>query len=334
LLATAVLFLPGCAQARPVGKTPAGQATGQTALEELKKLIEDIPGAAAYRYHAMDSAGNTMDTAKIIADPEGGYLAVYHTYNGLTFEVHLATSEDLMNWTYRQSYGSRTHQPYLAAVPGGGFLLANEADNGFYNWIQVRFYESREALLGNLPARTIDLPHTQVPEKRWAEGTPNIYSVSLNPDIDNSSIEVGFHYFMDGQVDRQARGVFKDFRTWTSEKQSEIDSALLEYNLKGNIGDRDRCSFLGRNFNLQEGQFIGGDFGSWRVFLWEEASGEATQLEILTHGGSQAFANPTCTLLTGPEGGQALVVTLFIPSENSALGEAGELIYFKNLKDK
>ena len=318
------IALGGCA---PKSPTPVLSA----AADELAKIIEDVPGATAYRYQAVDSAGHSMDTAKIIADPAGGYLAIYHTLKGTFFQTHLAISTDLLTWTYQQTYGDRMHQPYLMALSNGGFVLANERDSGFYNWIMVRYYASRADLLANRALRSYEIPHTLVPAKQLAEGTPNIYSVTLDPDIDHSTIDIGFHYFMKGNVDRQARGTLTNFTSWTSQAETEIDDALLKYDLRGNIGDRDHIIFRDVSINIQEGQYVRLDFGSWRPFLWDWSTKTARQLNIRTHGGSKAFANPTLTLLPAPGGGQALAVTLFVPSENSAPGEAGELIYYKTL---
>jgi hypothetical protein len=41
-----------------------------------------------------------------------------------------------------------------------------------------------------------------------------------------------------------------------------------------------------------------------------------------------AFANPGLTGITAPNGAQALVITLFLPSEGASAGESGELIYY------
>jgi hypothetical protein len=133
-------------------------------------------------------------------------------------------------------------------------------------------------------------------------------------------------------VDRQARGTLTNFASWSSIKETGIDDALLAFGLKGNIGDRDNITYGGKSINIQEGQFVAGDFGSWREFLWDWSTKTAYQLDIHTHRGSQAFANPTFTLVPAPGGGQAIVITQFIPSEKSAQGEAGELIYYKKLK--
>src|SRR4029453_8632157 len=44
-----------------------------------------------------------MDTAKVIASPTGGYLAVSHDHESCP----LATSADLMTWTHRPSSPTR-----------------------------------------------------------------------------------------------------------------------------------------------------------------------------------------------------------------------------------
>jgi outer membrane lipoprotein-sorting protein len=61
-LVCASLFLASCSQPQTV-KDPT--------VNSLKTIIEDVRGATAYRYNVVDSAGNRMDTAKIIADPAG-----------------------------------------------------------------------------------------------------------------------------------------------------------------------------------------------------------------------------------------------------------------------
>ncbi|HEY3344847.1 MAG TPA: hypothetical protein VGJ97_07960 [Anaerolineaceae bacterium] len=302
-------------------------------FNRLKNYLEDVPAATASRFNAVDSAGHSMDTAKIIANPAGGYLAVYHTRGAQAFEVHLAVSTDLIHWEYRQSYGSHTHQPYLAAAPGGGFVLANEADNGVFNWIQVRYYPNRADLFANHPSHSIDLPHTQVPARHSAEGTPSVEKVTFSPDSEHSSIEIGFHYFRDGSVDRQARGVLTNFSDWSAQPEPNLDAGLLASGIQGNIGDRDQVSLGDRIYRVCEGQFKAGDFSTWRVFLGD-ASGEHTiQLDVRTPGGSQAFANPTFSLLPSPNGGRALVVTYFMPGGGPAPKEAGKLIFYRDLPE-
>lgn len=71
-------------------------------------------------------------------------------------------------------------------------------------------------------SRSFDAPHTLVPTRKYAEGTPNIYVVSA----DRSHIDVGFHYFRQGKVDRQARGVLTGFADWSTRREPQIDQAI------------------------------------------------------------------------------------------------------------
>ncbi len=300
-----------------------------TATEErLRDLIENVT-QAQYVFQARDSAGNEMDTAKILEDPAGGYLAVYHALRHGTFSVHLATSGDLGSWTHRAELGRNASQPYLAALPDGGFVAAWEAHGRGYNWLSFRRYASRTQLLSGTPAQVFDAPHTQVPARQWAEGTPNLHAAWLDEEGEQSIVDVGFHYWRNGDVDRQARGTLISFSRWSARREPDLDAAVLAHGVRGNIGDRDAVVFDGERFTLVEGQYVKGDFGSWRTFLFVHRTGIAVPLAPRTPGGSRAFANPAVTTLTGPDGRPTLLVSVFLPSENAAPGEAGQLIYFR-----
>lgn len=161
------------------------------------------------------------------------------------------------------------------------------------------------------------------------EGTPNIYNVTTEGDITNSRLVVGFHYFDHGLgVDRVATGVLLNFTTWTTQDETTYNAELVARGAEGNIGDRDNGAFLGREYNLQEVQFGVGDWSSWRVFLYDVSTEAFTLLDIETHGGSTAFANPTFTLLKSPSGADCVVVTYFLPHEGARGGEAGQLIFY------
>jgi hypothetical protein len=57
-----------------------------------------------------------------------------------------------------------------------------------------------------------------------------------------------------------------------------------------------------------EAQSRRGGFASWQVYLYDRAAGAAQRrLNIVTHGGSRAFANPTATVLHDPAGRQAVM---------------------------
>jgi hypothetical protein len=302
----------------------------------MAALITDVTAADAYRYGLHDSAGSSMDTLKVIPDSAGGYLGVYHTLIGGAFHVMLATSSDLLTWTYRVDLDTHASQPTLAATSDGGYLLVEEADNNGLvatsaTWLRFRHYASFAQLAAAAPDRTFDAPHTLVSTTGGAEGTPNIYSASLSPDLSHSVIDIGFHYFKDAVVDRQARGTLVNFSAWSTRTEPQIDSAITALGVTGNIGDRDSVVFDGAQLNIHEGQLTKGDWSSWRVFLYDPATTGAVRISVQTHKGSVSFANPSYSILIGPTGSRVIVVTLFLPVSGSATGEAGELLYFRRL---
>jgi hypothetical protein len=308
----------------------AGANGAPQSITSLRKVIENVAGADGKRYNARDDTGRVMDTAKIIQDSSGAYLAVYHSLNQAEgrFHVSVATSTDLLNWTFRYDFGPGTHQPTIHALADGanGYVVAWEQDPD--NHLSFSYFRDQADLLSGKVARSFDAPQTL---SDCAEGTPNIYSVQLNSGINKSVIDVGAHYFWNCDRDRQQRGTLTDFKSWTAAPQPQVDAPILAAGVQGNIGDRDDFTYARRDYLLIEGQFVKGDFGTWRTFLYDVRAGTADQLAITTDGGSTAFANPSITLLRLPDGRAGFVAGLFLPSEGAAPGESGQLIYYAAL---
>ncbi|MCX4975901.1 hypothetical protein [Streptomyces sp. NBC_00620] len=311
LLVVLVTAVPPGASAEP-----ASAATAR-----LASLVGDVREADGYAYDLRDDTGRTMDTAQIIRTPDGTYLAVYHsTLADGRFHSAVATSTDLRTWTRRHDFGAGTSQPTLAADGAGGYVLAYEKDPD--NHIAVRGYVDLEALLAGKAARAYDAPRTL---SRCAEGTPDITSVH------DGTVELTGHYRARCDTDRQLRATLRDFTTWHAEPDQRLDRALEAWGTSGNIGDRSSLELGGGELVLIEGQRRREDFGSWRTYAYDPATGRADRLTLRTHGASQAFANPSATLLTDPEGHPALLVSVFVPSEGAAPGEAGQLLYWREL---
>jgi hypothetical protein len=296
------------------------------AMTRLAGLLGDVRAATAFRYDAHDSVGNRMDTAKVIPSPAGGYLAVYHDHE----VCHLATSTDLMIWTHRAVIDEPATQPTITSTGDGGLLTAVEFNDGHGGQLRVRYWPTLEALLAGRPAREFLAPRTL---SACNEGTPSFRRISLDTDLDSSRIELGFHYHRNCRVDRQALGTLTGFRAWTAARHPELDAAVeraaaaVGEQVRGNIGDRDHLRYRGRDYDLIEAQRRRGDFATWRIYLYDRATGNAERLAVMTHGGSTAFANPTATMLRDPAGRDALMVTMFLPMEGAAPGEAGSLLY-------
>lgn len=299
----------------------ASSAPASTGTARLAALAEDVTAADAHRYDARDHTGRTMDAAQIAQAPDGSYLAVYHTLlDDGRFHAAVATSTDLRHWHRRHDFGPGTHQASLAADGLGGYVLAYEKDPK--NHIAVRAYEDEAALLDGRQARAFDAPRTL---SRCAEGTPSITAVH------GDTIELTGHYRADCDTDRQLRATLTGFRHWRAAPDRRFDRALQAWGNGGNLGDRAPVELDGQRMLFVEGQRWRGDFGSWRTYAYDSVSGRADRLDISTHGGSRAFANPSATLLTDPRGRPALLVSLFIPGEGAAPGEAGQLVYWRKL---
>jgi hypothetical protein len=322
ILGSLMALLSQCSLAR------AGQPSDKM-RSELEGYIENVTAANASVYNAKDSNGNGMDCAKIIQDPNGGYIAVYHVEqsSGL-FSVYLATSTDLIHWTYQVSLGTGASQPTIQLLSNGGFLVLWEQVNssGADNHIRFNYYSSRANLMVGTVTQTYDAAQSL---STCAEGTPNIYSVNLVPDLANSVIDVGGHYNMNCSVDQQQRGSLVNFSKWVSTPQPQINNAVKYWGVAGNIGERDALDYRGYNFELIEGDSVAGNWADWDLYCYDFQTGNADKLSITTAGGSTSFANPRITRLIAPNGEPAIVTTIFIPSQGAASGEAGELIYYR-----
>jgi hypothetical protein len=295
-------------------------------IRSLALLLGDVRAAAAYRYDARDSLGHRMDTAKVIPAPAGGYLAVYHSGR----VCHLGSSSDLMTWTHRAVVDEPATQPTIAMAPDGGLVTAAEFDDGHGGRLRLRYWPTLDAVGEGHPAREF----LARPLSACNEGTPSIRRIVFDPDVDSSTVELGFHYHWHCQVDRQARGTLTGFAHWTAAADPGLDAVVMRSaaaageRIGGNIGDRDHIRYMGADYDLVEAQGREGDFGSWRVYLVDRSAMTAQRLQVVTHGGSTAFANPTATCLRDPVGRDAVMVTLFLHVEGAAAGEAGSLLYY------
>lgn len=306
---------------------------------ELIELIGDVPAATA-RYDIRDDLGRSMDTLKVIESGDGGYLAVYHVGTGHGYAVHLAASTDLVTWRHWTLLDEPASQPTIASTPDGGYLVVVEAGGaGRPAWLRFMYYPDLGRLLGAEPARVFDAPHTVTPPNRLAEGTPNVYQVRFEPDIDNSTIVTGFHYqraiplLRRGDVDRQALGTLVNFQDWSTRREPRLDTAVKAWHVAGNIGGRDQLVWRGHPYTLVEGQFRRRRWQSWRIYLYDPAVGAAFPVPVRTHGGSAAFANPAAAVLTAPSGAPALLITLYLFHAGAAPGEGGPLLYYREIAD-
>lgn len=92
-------------------------------------------------------------------------------------------------------------QPAVWVNDDGSVLVAHERTGTPHkNYIRLRYYKSFEDLEMNKFMSQIDLKRTLAPD---CEGTPSFESVDISEhDLDNSTIVLRFHYWMNSDVDQ------------------------------------------------------------------------------------------------------------------------------------
>ena len=287
---------------------------------EIRGLFADIGSATAARFGIRDDGGRGMDTLKVIEIPEASlFAAVYHTWeeSDATFRVNLASSPDLLTWTWRTELGRMASQPTIARSVDGGFVVAWEQEPDPIH-IVIASFASWPDLQAGTVARRFDVPITM---PACGEGTPALEYASAR------RVELSFHYHASCERDLEASG-WTDWTTWHARQERNRDAWLFELGVLGHIGDRDAITIGRHELMLLEGQRILDDNATWRTYLLDETAGSAELLRIGTPAASQAFLNPTISKVT-VAGRPALVATLFLPSEGARGGEAGPLLFYR-----
>lgn len=313
---------------------------------ELISMLQDVKKADGYQYNAVDSQHVLMRSAKIISSPEG-YLAVYHDWVKKRLQVRLALSYDLLHWHFMQAIEKDASQPTIAKISKGnavGFIVSYEKNTKYYpngnfdSALAFKYYPNITALFSNRAAKVIVLARSLSFSN---EGTPNIYQITLKPDIYHSIIVVGFHFFstiivdstgrIHSGVDREGIGTLTNFSSsgWRAQYDTNLNVALDRLGLKGDYGRRDSFVYQEASYALVEGQAKKDDRASWHSYLYSMTYHSFVLLNIHTSKGSKTFANPTFTVLFLPDGQLGFVSTEYIHPKGAAPGEAGELIYYK-----
>lgn len=322
LIASVVVAVAGCAVSP--GPSPGDRPiTSAEAEAELRGVIEDVTAATAFRYGLTDDRGDGMDTAKIIPIPEAdAFAAVYHTWSESegAFHVNLATSADLLHWSWRQDYARQASQPAIAAASDGGYVLAWEQEPDPIH-LTIAYYATWDDLLAAKATRRIDPPVTT---PACGEGTASIEAAS------STRVDVSFHYHAGCDLDREGGGS-TDWTTWHAATRPAVDEALAKAGVTGHMGDRDQIRFRGHDLTLIEGQLVRDDVSTWRTFLYDPSTEIAEPVAFKTHAGSVAFSNPTITQIR-IDGAAAILVTLYVISEGAADSEGGELLYYRTIE--
>ena len=97
---------------------------------------------------------------------------------------------------------------------------------------------------------------------------------------------------------------------------------------RGNIGDRDQIILDGVRLELQEAQYVPGDYTSWRTFLDRSAQRHPATARDRHRRRQPLVRQPDGDAPDGAAGRPAVLVTMYVFTEGAAAGETGPLIYY------
>jgi len=319
-------------------------------VDFVEEIFQDVSGLGEnqYRYNAVDSCGARLDTIKIIENPYGGYLGIYHNGSAGNFEVRLANSTDLLNWTFMGIIEENASQPTIAEAPNGAFIVAFEKHIDGNHSLGFHYYSNLTSLLEFTFELNFTVPCT-LGSSSGLEGTPNLYNITITePELLRAC--VGFHFNNSTEdslgLDRVAVGSLNiglnppSYQSWEVKTIEQYDKKLEQMDVKGHIGDRDYGRVSGRDFTLQEASLLPPNeslhWASWRIFLYDHSWGSFRMLKIATHFNATSFGNPTFTFLAkSPNNKSCVVCTYFLFSEGLASeyqNKSGELIFYKEFE--
>ena len=303
-----------CLLAPAFASTPNIDGTLLNALSAVNSAPLIVQQA---RSTTTDSNGyNNLDCLRVLQprDPSSPYtyIGVYHRQSGSQnpTKVGLVGSNDLRSWTIinPQLDTDYSSQADITKLPDGSYLVMYENNPSAYDTsrngdpnFRIRHYTSYSNLAAGSSDRQFDFDNT-LSSTHCAEGTPSFRKiVSYSGGADNSVIEIGFHYCnrdssgkisaTNGVLDSAARGTLTNFRLWRNQDFTALNAAMHNSGV-AQVGQMSIFQFRGNTYTLLEGQTIFGDFGSFKLFIYNEDSNYLQKLSVTTPGGSYSIANP------------------------------------------
>eukprot|EP00756_Hemistasia_phaeocysticola_P058758 Hpha_TRINITY_DN35413_c0_g1::TRINITY_DN35413_c0_g1_i1::g.83401::m.83401 len=337
--------------------------------ESVVELLSNVVSAEGHVYGLRDSEGYQLGCIHVDAIEDAGvrerlggdtYLGLYHSPVGSQLDLRLASSKDLLNWTYRRTLVPNADMPFLARVQGSTWLLLTHEQwqgAGSTSPCQVSFklYYNESDLFFGSHFNTYTAP-LSVGSVSKLEGTPNIYAANLTRvgGLYAVDVDFGFHFNDRSGKDQVAQGRLVSFgpttvapRVVSTAKAERYDELFISQGAIGNIGQRAPGVLLSDHISVQEAN-VGSQpptvWADWRVWLYSfnshegevpSGQGSVRMLNVTTHGGSTSLGNPSWHVVPCPggvKGGQGcLFVSYFIFGEGAAPGEAAVLAFYKAL---
>eukprot|EP00040_Diaphanoeca_grandis_P022985 m.124399 g.124399 ORF g.124399 m.124399 type:complete len:424 (-) comp29059_c0_seq1:105-1376(-) len=285
---------------------------GDNVTQQIVHALTNINGSLAHVYDLKDSTGFQMASLHLIeADPSSAvYHGIYMTLVSTQWEVRVATSTDLMTWTYRSTISSswrpptnttqesnrllspllpNADMPYACVVqPNGWIVVVHEQwmnpGSRLPSQLGFKLYYNLTQLLAGTHFNSYIAP-LSVGAHSQLEGTPNIYNATLvfRNGYDMIDASIGFHYNDAHGVDQVAQGFLQSFGptavqpSWQAQAATAYNQVFIRDGAIGNIGQRDAGVLAGRTVVVQEaniGKMPPTIWADWRIWLYTPAMNE------------------------------------------------------------
>jgi hypothetical protein len=280
------------------------------AQRDIAALFSNVTAADVHAYDLKDDRGLQMSCVHVREAGDstlwGGhaFLGFYHSRVNGEFEVRVASSDNLMTWTFRRTLLANADMPFVTQLPaldeGGSegppaFLLAHEQwmrpGSQAPSQLGFKLYADEAALSAGRASASFTAP-IGLAERSKLEGTPSLYQASWalgHADSDEPptvTADVGFHFNDDQGKDQVARArlsglglgaggnataVLKEYRA------DAYNNLFIRAGAVGNIGQREGGSLFGVDFVAQEanvGPQPPTQWDDWRVWLYFFGPGE------------------------------------------------------------
>jgi len=338
----------------------ASAAARAAPLKDLLSLFTNVNGSIDHVYDLKDSTGHQMASLHVMPNSTkaGLYVGLYMSMINSSWQVRVATSEDLMEWKFVRTLLLNADMPYVKQVPGNEWLVVvHEQWMGINSTapsqLGFKLYRSLEHLLKGVHFDSFVAPLT-VGLHSSLEGTPNIYNISAISNNDGTtsvSLEIGFHYNNEAGIDQVAQGTLDGFgasnvqSTWKASAATAYNHVFISKGAVGNIGQRDSGTIGPNRLIIQEantGHMPPTVWQDWRLWLYVPAAteqfpptgeGSPYMISPVTDKGSYAFGNPSfqtvpCPFDYPPGSSTCLFVSFFAFGEGAAPGEAGVVAFY------
>jgi len=327
--------------------------------------FNNVSVAEGVVYGLHDSQGASMDGLNVVQSNAGQwyrYYGVYHSLIANEYQVRLAASVDLLQWTFVRTLLTNADNPYIYSLGRGNQNTTGWIQLAHGQWISpgskppcqlgFKMYSNESEFFAGAYFATFTAPLMAGIDLM---GTPNIYGAYLSGNgrqcIDST---IGFNY-RNNSVDHvmiASLVCFGDAKlapTW-SMLYSEYEDSMRRFGVTGSIGQRDFKNDQYTNWMSLQAANIGSpsptDLSAWRLWLYvyglqdkykeyPYGDGSWIALKPQTKGGSYSFGNPFFKALPHPTaaGKAVMLTTYYVFSEGAAKGEAGTLLFYHTIQN-